>query len=73
MLIKEFMLGNHHYTSGIERTFFDLTEFHPERYEYTQPPKEKASDAKEPPPQKADSANGGKKIKKSDTENKTKQ
>lgn len=45
ILIKEFYTGIHHYHTDIEKTFFDLTEFHPEKYKY--------APAKKEPPKKA--------------------
>ena len=52
LLVKEFYTGIHHYHSGIEKTFFDLTEFHPEKYKYTPP--EKESPEKDKPKEEAE-------------------
>ncbi len=50
VLVKEFFTGIYHYNSDIEKTFFTLTEFHPEQYKHT--PKKKKKDINKEQPQK---------------------
>ncbi|MGH1455744.1 MAG: hypothetical protein ACRBDI_03095 [Alphaproteobacteria bacterium] len=47
VLVKEFFSGAYHNDSGIDRTFFKLTEFHPEKYSHIPSQKKKPTDNKD--------------------------